>query len=180
MKVSVMLLSVFIHSVACKDKEHAGVDTPSVVQVRGELDESPESFSAAMIALDNRYSEAEKSAFLKQTAEGEDPFMAHERESVFMVKPMGVQLRNDWGLWKKSALKQYFANRGISHADWISSALLEGWKIHLRSGSVNEAAIIEKYAIIEKDWRLWNLVVDKAVKSKGYYSSEGGKDPFGG
>lgn len=84
----------------------------------------------------------------------------------------GTGLRNEWGLWSGSDLKDYFSDRGIAHADWISSAIFEAWFERLKTGSVDEDAIIAKYAKIEKDWR------EQWENPDSHVPADDGFDPF--
>jgi len=80
-----------------------------------------------------------------------------------------MQLRNDWGLWKGSPLKDYFSVRGIAHADWITSAIFDGWRERITTGTFDEKVIVAKYAAIERRWRARQ--VESEDISEGY-------DPF--
>ena len=105
----------------------------------------PTTFLEALDALDRM-----------STEEAKDSFRNDEDNIGPDNKQLGMQLRNSWGLWSKSALWDYFSERGVAHADWITAAIFEGWIERLKSGSVNEVEVITKYAKIEKDWREWN------------------------
>ena len=138
-----MIVTIFV---SCRDQEqHLSSQNTEV-----ESDLSPESLHGAMIALDARFSDDEKQAFLEQRDDGLDPFNGEDH---FNHKVVAMRLRDEWGLWGDSRLKLYFSARGISHADWISSAILDGWAEHLGTGTVDEEALFKKYASLERQWR---------------------------
>lgn len=136
--------------VACDDGniERSKGETESVAVVEAPESKLPRTFVEALDALDRRSSSEEREAFRND-----------EVELGLFHKITGMQLRNEWGLWKGSELKTYFSERGIAHADWISSAIIEEWIERLKTGTVDEAAIFAKYAETEREWRAWNATL---------------------
>jgi hypothetical protein len=45
---------------------------------------------------------------------------------------LGLWMRNNWGLWAKSRLCEYFISIGIGHPDDMSSIILESFRYYLR------------------------------------------------
>ena len=120
-----------------KQQETTSSPPPSTKEENTKI---PATLTAALDRLDEIVPQETKQALLNDSPSPD-------------LKPLGMQLRNDWGLWQGSALKDYFASRGIGHADWITGAILEAWRQRLSTGSVDEDAVIAKYADIEKAWR---------------------------
>jgi hypothetical protein len=45
----------------------------------------------------------------------------------------GMHIRNKWGLWSGSPLKDYFKSLGIYHADDMSGIIIKGFWYHLNN-----------------------------------------------
>ena len=78
----------------------------------------PRDLEEAVLALDKLISEEEKDELCKM---GEDEFLAATHLGI------GMYLRNEWGLWKKSELRKYFRRRGIFHPDDMSGEILKSY-----------------------------------------------------
>ena len=78
----------------------------------------PRNLEEAVLALDKLISEEEKDELCKM---GEDEFLAATHLGI------GMYLRNEWGLWKKSELWKYFRRRGIFHPDDMSGEILKSY-----------------------------------------------------
>lgn len=78
----------------------------------------PRDLEEAVLALDKLISEEEKPELRKM---GEDEFLAATHLGI------GMYLRNEWGLWKKSELSEYFRRRGIFHPDDMSGEILKSY-----------------------------------------------------
>lgn len=81
-----------------------------------------------------------------------------ESEIISLHHTLGRKLRNQWGLWTKSTLKEYFKNLGITHPDDMSGIILTSFHRHLNGLPLNLENQIQKYQacgvltfIIEKD-----------------------------
>lgn len=157
-RFSPLLLAMFTLTLSSCD-DGAVDDADSNAKAEVEENKVPESFVEALDALDAMASENEREAYRNDTV---DMGLVHRQ--------VGMRLRNDWGLWGGSKLKDYFSERGIAHADWISSAIFDGWIERLKTGSFDEDAIVAKYAKIEKDWKAWS------ENPESYKQSE--DDPF--
>lgn len=82
----------------------------------------PSSLEECFEALERMTSEEEQKAFL-----------ARGRDKVFMLHhSTGRWIRNNWGLWKGSALKTWFEEQGVEHADDMSGMILRGFWDHLQ------------------------------------------------
>ena len=46
-------------------------------------------------------------------------------------RTIGMWMRNNWGLWRGSRLKQYFNNLGVNHPDDMSAIILTSFWRHL-------------------------------------------------
>ena len=92
----------------------------SLFGANAQTDESyiPRDLEEAVLALDKLISEEEKPELRKM---GEDEFLAATHLGI------GMYLRNEWGLWKKSELSEYFRRRGIFHPDDMSGEILKSY-----------------------------------------------------
>jgi hypothetical protein len=141
--ITITLISLSITSASCNQKStKVPIAEAEIVEEGPRI---PDSFTAALDALDAMTSENDREAFRND-----------EVDMSVVPKQMGMQIRNQWGLWSDSQLQNYFSERGIAHADWISSAIFEGWISRLKTGNFDEKAIIYKYAKLEKEWRFWS------------------------
>lgn len=50
---------------------------------------------------------------------------------------LGMWMRNNWGLWHGSKLKDYFMDLGIDHADDMSGIILDSYWRHLHNQPLN-------------------------------------------
>jgi len=153
--VTFTMIALFLGS--CEDRSVIEESSESIVE--SQSSSIPETFSAALDALDEMATEDTKQSYRND-----------ESHMGLVHRQVGMQLRNDWGLWGGSKLKDYFSSRGIAHADWISSAILDGWIERLKTGSFDEDRIIAEYAKIEKEWRERPTIPES--------DSEEGIDPF--
>ena len=92
----------------------------ALFSTNAQTDESyiPRDLEEAVLALDKLISEEEKNELCKM---GEDEFLAATHLGI------GMYLRNEWGLWKKSELSKYFRRRGIFHPDDMSGEILKSY-----------------------------------------------------
>lgn len=132
---SFVVVLLALTSVGCDDNTARNVPAESKDKVVER--EIPKTFSEALDALDAMASEEDREAYRNDEV---DMGLVHRQ--------VGMQLRNNWRLWGDSKLKNYFSERGIAHADWISSAIFEGWIERLKTGTFDEDAIFSKYAKI--------------------------------
>ena len=58
---------------------------------------------------------------------------------------LGMLIRNKWRLWKQSTLTSYFNKLGITHADDMSSIILEAYFAKLRNQPFNLEDKIKYY-----------------------------------
>lgn len=60
--------------------------------------------------------------------------MKHRNGMIEAHLGLGIKLRNRWGLWHGSRLRDFFLRQGIEHADSMSGAILEAlWdKRHIK------------------------------------------------
>jgi len=58
---------------------------------------------------------------------------------------LGMALRNNWGLWHRSALARWFRRRGIRHADSMSSFILTSYVRRLRGEPIDVEARLEEH-----------------------------------
>jgi hypothetical protein len=66
---------------------------------------------------------------------------------------LGMALRNGWGLWKGSKLKQYFQAKGIQHPDNMSGIILKSYWHYLHHKPIqleNQVASYKQYWEQEK------------------------------
>ena len=170
MKSLLLLLVCGFVVTGCRERK-----TDSTVEIlpdsaRKEVPQIPETMTEAVRAVSMSLSRQDSKKFLIMLKGGGDPFSG---ESFFNTKSFGMQLRNSWGLWTESQLKDYFSQRGVTHPDWMTSAIFEAWSDEVENGSFDEEAIIAKYAKVEKDWREWSESSDSFTEAEG-----SAPDPF--
>ncbi|HEU4389873.1 MAG TPA: DUF6794 domain-containing protein, partial [Blastocatellia bacterium] len=75
----------------------------------------PRDLGDCLLELDKRLSEIDKHE-MRALAERDDMILYH--------LGLGMWMRNNWGLWGGSRLQKYFADKGVSHPDEMSSIVL--------------------------------------------------------
>lgn len=79
-----------------------------------------------------------------------------ENGAITLHHGFGTALRNNWGLWSGSKLKQFFEKTyGIKHADDMSGLILEGLDARLNGLEFDVLAKVESY---KQHW------IDQGVK----------------
>lgn len=68
-----------------------------------------------------------------------------EDKMVSFHRTLGLKIRNDWGLWTNSKLKDYFASIGINHPDDMSSIIITSFWRHLNNFPLNLDTQIQYY-----------------------------------
>jgi len=68
-----------------------------------------------------------------------------ERDMVKYHLGLGMWVRNNWGLWKGSRLKDYFNGLGIFHPDDMSGIILDSFWRHLNNSPINLQEQIKYY-----------------------------------
>lgn len=58
---------------------------------------------------------------------------------------LGRNIRNDWGLWESSELKNYFESLGVWHADDMSGIIFHSYWCHVRKQPINLDKQIKHY-----------------------------------
>ena len=58
--------------------------------------------------------------------------------------PFGMWIRNNWGLWKGSDLKNYFEKQGVYHPDAMSSIIFTSYYRHLHNDSIDLKGQVER------------------------------------
>lgn len=97
----------------------------TVMTVEDAFDEDPETLGEAIDLL-----REEVSGDLREKLRHPFKFMEHEEEGWRIPKfgmlhmGLGMGLRNAWDLWYDSDLADWFAERGIYHADDMSGAIM--------------------------------------------------------
>lgn len=64
---------------------------------------------------------------------------------------LGTWIRNEWGLWRNSKLKNYFVNLGALHPDDMSVVILTSYHRRLNEKEIKIDEQIEKYQNFYKD-----------------------------
>jgi hypothetical protein len=62
----------------------------------------------------------------------------------------GMWIRNNWGLWRNSELKQYFLDKGVVHPDDMSGIILTSYHRYLNKKPIDLEGQIKKYQDIYK------------------------------
>ena len=57
---------------------------------------------------------------------------------------VGQWIRNEWGLWTGSQLKDYFSDQGIKHPDEMSGIIIRAFHRHLNGKPLNVESEIER------------------------------------
>jgi len=58
---------------------------------------------------------------------------------------LGTTLRNRWGLWKSSRLREYFLDLGVTHPDDMSSIILDGYYNYLNGNDIDLDGQLSRY-----------------------------------
>jgi hypothetical protein len=58
---------------------------------------------------------------------------------------LGRKIRNEWGLWSGSELKQYFEKLNLPHPDDMSGVILHSFHLHLNGLPLEVEKQIKKY-----------------------------------
>lgn len=58
---------------------------------------------------------------------------------------LGMWMRNNWGLWQGSRLKEYFKSIGIHHPDDMSGIILRSFRRHLNNKEIGLSAQVKVY-----------------------------------
>lgn len=64
---------------------------------------------------------------------------------------LGRWLRNNWGLWGESKLKEHLKKIGLWHADDMSSVILDSFWRHLHDVPLDIEEQVEKYQVYWAD-----------------------------
>jgi hypothetical protein len=67
------------------------------------------------------------------TIEEVEDIKASEDNTVKYHHSLGRWMRNNWGLWGSSELKTYFEELGFTHADDMSSIILDSFHLYLNN-----------------------------------------------
>lgn len=96
----------------------------------------PKDVEAAIQCLDVHWSDEVKRSFAGLPA----------KEVIRTHIGVGMWIRNNWGLWKGGALRDFFAAQGVRHPDSMSSVLLNAYWLKLQGCTVewNDAAAVER------------------------------------
>lgn len=62
-------------------------------------------------------------------------------------RTLGMQLRNAWGLWSGSELKNWFINEGLFHADDMSGVILSKADANIKGEPFNIKEHVGKYTL---------------------------------
>jgi hypothetical protein len=68
-----------------------------------------------------------------------------EDDMVLYHHGLGRHLRNEWGLWSGSILKEWFKEKGIYHADDMSGIILDSFWRHLNNKPIKLDEQIKHY-----------------------------------
>ena len=60
-----------------------------------------------------------------------------ESKMISLHRTLGLKIRNDWGLWTNSKLKNYFNEVGITHPDDMSSIIITSFWRRLNNLPIN-------------------------------------------
>ena len=58
---------------------------------------------------------------------------------------IGTSIRNNWGLWTESCLRDWFNKHDVWHADDMSTIILESYKRHLNNQPIDLEGQVQYY-----------------------------------
>ena len=58
---------------------------------------------------------------------------------------LGQWMRNNWGLWGESELKEFFKKMGLWHADDMSGVIIQSFHRHLRNEPLKVEEQVKEY-----------------------------------
>jgi len=67
---------------------------------------------------------------------------------------LGMNLRNDWGLWHDSPLAKWFNDHNVWHADDMSGIILESYKRYLKGDPIELESQAQYY---DNYWKNQNI-----------------------
>ncbi len=82
---------------------------------------------------------------------------------------LGMWLRNNWGLWRGSRLKDYFKKMGIFHPDDMSGIILGSYWQHLHSRPLR---IKEQVIFYQEYWRIWGPIWEKMLPTINHEANQ--------
>ncbi len=71
---------------------------------------------------------------------------------------LGREIRNEWGLWRKSDLYKYFETMGLHHPDDMSGVILLSFHRHLNGKDLQLAEQILEYK------NYWQKLKEKGIE----------------
>lgn len=77
-----------------------------------------------------------------------------EEEMIRLHHTLGRWIRNNWGLWIGSPLKDYFISLGLSHPDDMSGVILTSFYRHLKGLPLDVEGQIKEYL---EYWKKQNI-----------------------
>ncbi len=92
--------------------------------------------------LDDCFVQLEK---ILQPADLEKMKVGSEKDMILYHRSLGLWMRNNWGLWSGSRLKQYFNELGIHHPDDMSGIILDSFWRHLHGQPIRLEEQIKSY-----------------------------------
>lgn len=83
-----------------------------------------------------------------------------EKEMIKYHHGLGTWLRNNWGLWGGSRLREYFKKLGLAHPDDMSSVVLNSFWRHLNNKPLKVDEQVKYYQ------EYWKKMKEKNAKKK--------------
>jgi hypothetical protein len=105
-------------------------------QTNKKLKGKPTTLEETYIYLDQIFNDTDKYCFLTLPEDIATSRLHHS---------LGMWIRNNWGLWRNSKLKQYFLNNGIFHPDDMSGIILTSYHRYLNGKTIDLEEQIKKY-----------------------------------
>lgn len=109
----------------------------------------PATLEEAIVYLDSLFADSTKTSVRNMT---EDQFTANYHFS------LGMWMRNNWGLWKKSKLAKHFNTLGIHHADDMSGIILTSFHRKLLGEDIR---LQEQIKWTQNYWRVNSVPLPK-------------------
>jgi len=98
-------------------------------QSNQKLKGKPSTLEETYVYLDQMFDDTTKYSFMT---------LPEDEATLRYHHGLGMWIRNNWGLWGNSKLKQYFLDQGITHPDNMSSIILKSYHRYLNRTHITD------------------------------------------
>jgi hypothetical protein len=117
------------------------LSTDSFSQTNEMLKGKPTTLDETYLYLNQMFDDTEKYGFMT---------LPEDVATSILHQDLGMWIRNNWGLWRESKLKNFFIDKGIGHPDDMSAIILTSYHRYLNKKLVDLEGQIKKYQDIYK------------------------------